>query len=84
MNTIPTDTTIDAAVKQFEILSRLSTAQRAEMMFQLSDNLHSILEEGIRHRHPEYEPKQIKREVLRLMIGERLFRQVSKDAEGRI
>lgn len=76
MNGIPADTTPDAARKQFEILRKLDTATRAEMMFQLSDNLRSIVEAGTRLRHPEYDEQKVQREVLRLMVGEALFRQV--------
>jgi len=72
MKTTSSDTTIDAAVKQFEILRKLDTETRAQMTFQLSDNLHQIVEDGIRHRHPEFNEKQVKRELLRLTIGEQL------------
>ena len=76
MNGIPADTTLDAARKQFEILRKLDTSKRAEMMFQLSDYLRSIVEAGTKLRHPEYDEQKVHREVLRLMVGEALFRQI--------
>jgi len=81
MNVIPADTTIEAAKKQFEILRRLEPEVRAIMAFELSDNLRSIAEAGVRLRHPDYDERKVKQEVLRLMIGETLFRQVYPDIE---
>jgi len=82
LNSIPADTTIDAAVKQIEILRRLNTAQRADMTFQLSDNLRQIIEAGIRQRHPDWDNQAVKRGVLRLTIGERLFRETFSGYSG--
>ncbi len=82
MDAIPSDTTVEAARKQFEILRRLDMNARANITFQLSNNLRQTVEAGVRHRHPDYNEEQIKSEVLRLMVGERLFRQVFGDAEA--
>lgn len=76
MNPIPVDTSIEAARKQFEILRRLDAETRVKMSFEMSDNLRSIVEAGVRLRNPEYDEKQINRRVTRLMIGERLFREI--------
>jgi hypothetical protein len=82
LNSIPADTTIDAAVKQIEILRRLNTAQRADMTFQLSDNLRQIVEGGVRYRHPNWDQEAVKREVMRLTLGERLYRKVFRNTQG--
>jgi len=74
MNLIPNDTTVDALRKQFEILERIGIEGRAEMTFQLSDNLRQIIEEGVRLRHPEYNNRQVRREVLRITLGDELYR----------
>jgi len=84
MKSISSDTTIDAAVKQFEILRKLDIQTRAQMTFQLSNNLHQIVEDGIRHRHPEFDDKQVKRELLRLMIGDSLFCQIFAKSKAKI
>jgi len=76
MNWIPADTSIEAARKQFKILRRLGPEVRAKMAFEMSDFLRSIVEAGVRFRHPDYDEQQVQKEVIRLMIGERLFRQV--------
>ena len=79
MNTIPADTTADAARKQFEILQRLDAGTRAKMAFELSDNLRSIVEAGVKLRYPDFDERQIKMEVLRLMVGDTLFRRIYPD-----
>jgi hypothetical protein len=79
MNPIPADTTIDASRKQFEILRRLRPEVRLKMAFEMSDNLHSIVESGVRGRNPGCDEQKIKQEVLRLMIGERLFREIVEE-----
>jgi len=76
MDAIPADTTVDAARKQFEILRRLGPEVRLKMAFEMSDNLRSIVEAGVRLRHPDYGEESVRREVLRLMVGERLFREI--------
>jgi len=84
MNGIPADTTIEAARKQFEILRRLDAETRLKMAFEMSDNLRSIVESGVRGRNPDYDEQKIKQEVLRLMIGEALFKQIYPDIEMQI
>jgi len=81
MDAIPADTTIEAARKQFEILRRLGPEVRAKMAFELSDNLRSLVEAGVRLRHPDFDEQRVQQEVLRLMVGETLFRQIYPDAE---
>ena len=83
MKTIPADKTIEAARKQFEILRKLGPEVRAKMAFEMSDNLRRTVEAGVRQRHPDWGQEEVKRAVLRLTIGERLFRQVFGDAEAR-
>ena len=79
MDAIPLDTTIEAARKQFEILRRLGPEARLKMAFELSDNLRSLVEAGVRQRHPDFDEQRVQQEVLRLMVGEALFRQIHPD-----
>jgi len=81
MKAIPADTTIEAARKQFEILRRLDAQTRLKMAFELSDNLRSIVEAGVRHRHPDFDEQKVQLQVIRLMIGETSFKQVYPDVE---
>jgi hypothetical protein len=80
MNGIPLDTTIEAARKEFEILRKLGPHVRAKMAFDMSDSLRCIVEAGVRNRHPDFDQKKIQLEVLRLMIGDKLYRQMPKEA----
>ena len=78
MNGIPADTTLEAARKEFEILRNLGPEARARMAIEMSDGLRRIVEAGVRYRHPDFDQKKIKLEVLRLMIGDKLYRQMLK------
>ncbi len=80
MNLIPADTTIEAIRKQFDILQQIGIEGRAEMTFQLSDNLRQITEAGVRLRHPEYDEQAVRKEVLRITLGDELY---CKAFEGR-
>ena len=82
MNLIPKDTTIDALEKQFEILERIGIEGRAEMTFELSDNLRQIIEDGVRFRHPEYDESQIFQEVIRITAGDELYNKLVKPQYG--
>lgn len=73
MNLIPADTSIDTLRKQFEILERIGIEGRAEMTFELSDNLRQIIEDGVRLHHPEYNDSQIFHEVIRITVGDELY-----------
>jgi len=84
MNTIPADTTVEAAIKELEILRRLGPEARLKMAFEMSDNLRQIVEDGVTHRHPDFDEKKVKLEVLRLMIGDKLYRQILKETGGRL
>ena len=81
MDAIPLDTTVEAARKEFEILRRLAPEVRLKMALELTDTLRSIVESGVRLRHPDYDEQRVKRQVLRVMIGETLFQQVCPHIE---
>ncbi len=84
MDAIPSDTTIEAARKQFEILRRLGPEARLKIAFELSDNLRSLVEAGVRQRHPDFDEQRVQQEVLRLMIGDELFQEVIKETGDRL
>ena len=84
MEPIASDTTIEAAAVQFRVLRKIGIQGRARMTFQLSNNMRSTVEAGVRYRHPEYDERQVKREVVRLMIGDKLYRLVLSECGDRI
>ena len=76
MNIIPADTSIEAAVKQIEVLQRMDISARAEMTFELSDNLRQIVEDGVRLRLGDCDEQKIKLAVFRITYGKSLFQEV--------
>ena len=76
MEWIPADTTIEAALVQFEIYRRMTPERRFELACQMSNNLRRLANEAVRHRHPEYTEEQIRLASNRLWLGDELFRQV--------
>ncbi len=73
MASIPLDTTADSFARHIEALRKMDINARAQMMFELSDNLRSIVESGIRQRHPDYSPEEVQRAALGLTIDKALF-----------
>ena len=65
---LPRDTQADSARRQFDVLKNMDISARAEMTFQLSDNLRSIVEAGIRQRHPDYTADEVTQAVLSLVV----------------
>ena len=78
---IPADTSTEAFITQCRILRKMSTEDRARMTFELSDNLRSITESGIKQRHPDYTPDQIKMAWMKLTIEPELFNEAFPDCE---
>jgi len=70
---LPNNTELDSVIKQLDILRGMDINERAEITFQLSDTLRSIVESGILQRHPDYNDEQIKLAALRLTIDKDLF-----------
>ena len=78
---VPKDTTLAAARMQFAILRKIGMEGRARMAIGLSDGLRSIIESGVRQRHPDYDENMVRLAALRIAIGEELFRQAYPDVE---
>ena len=68
-------------LRQFGVLKNMDINGRAEMTFQLSDNLRSIVESGIHHRHPDYNADEIKQAALSLVIDKNLVSQAFRRHE---
>jgi hypothetical protein len=80
-DSIPADTSQTAANVQAETLRRIGLSGRAELTFQLCDNLREITKAGIRHRHPDYTEQQVTQAYLRLILEPELFEQVFPNCE---
>ena len=71
---VPKDTTLEAARVRFSILRKIGMEGRARMTMELSDGLRSIIESGVRQRHPDYDEDMVRLATIRIAIGEELFR----------
>lgn len=69
----PLDTTIDAERMQIDVLRRMTPEQRLKSAIQLSHMSRSLLAEGVRKRHPDYDEQQVKVAVFRLLLPLDLF-----------
>ena len=78
---VPKDTTLEADRVQFSILRKMGMEGRARMAIDLSDGLRSIIESGVRQRHPNYDENMVRLAAIRIMIGEELFRQAHPNIE---
>lgn len=81
MSAIRTDTTFEAACRQNEVLRRIGIAGRARMTFELGDNLRRIVEDGVRHRHPDWDEQAVRLGAIRITLGKRLFEEVFGEME---
>ena len=71
---IPADTNLDDARVYFATLKRLGEERRLAMGASLSKSLRGRIEAGVRGQHPEYGEDQVRRAVMRILIGGELYR----------
>ena len=70
----PRDTSRAAHRAQLEVYRRMDSTERLALALQLSDDLRAVLADGVRIRHPEYDAESVRSAVLRLSLGDKLFR----------
>ncbi len=73
---LPADTSLEAARVQCEIYRRMAPEKRLHLAFQMTASARALAAAGVRVRHPEYSERQVKLAVIRLTLGEELFRKV--------
>lgn len=78
---VPADTAPEAARVQWEIFRQMSPSRRLELALRMSDSLRDVVASGVRCRHPGFNEEQVRLAVIRLSLGDQLFRQVYPDAE---
>ena len=71
---LPRDTTAAAHEVQLGWLRRLTPAARVELAVEMSGDTRSVARAGILARHPEYSAAEANFAVLRLILGDDLFR----------
>jgi hypothetical protein len=77
---IPSDTSPEAYRMQCEIFRRIGPEKRAAGMIDLIESANEIAASGVRQRHPEYSPEQVRLAVIRMRLGDELFRKVYPNA----
>jgi hypothetical protein len=75
LEAVPADTTPEAAAVQLRIYRLMPPARRLEVALELSESLRRMVAAGVRSRHPAYTEDQVRRAVLRLTLGAKLFDQ---------
>lgn len=74
------DTSPEAHRLQIEAYRRMTPARKVELVVQMSEEVWDLAADGIRMRHPDYDPQQVSRALWRLRLGDELFRLVFPDA----
>ncbi len=70
---VPADTSLEAALVQYEVFRRMAPGKRLELALRMSNSLRDLVAAGARNRHPEYTDDQVRLAVIRLTLGEELF-----------
>jgi hypothetical protein len=78
---MPADTTPEAARVQVEIFRRMPASKRLELSVRMSNALRDLVASGVRHRHPQYSPEEVRLAVIRLSLGDSWFRKVYPGVE---
>jgi len=79
MSFLSRDTSPEAAAKQLEVLRNMEPGERLKIVFELNVRTRRFMEAGVRHRNPVWDDEQVRLEVIRLWLGDELF----KEAFGR-
>jgi hypothetical protein len=85
MKPLSPDTSADAQRMQFELLRRLSPAQKLVLAFELTDALRDLILADLHHRFPQADETEIKRRfIARVLPREDVIRAYGFDpkAEG--
>jgi hypothetical protein len=76
MNTLSQDTHPDVERKQIELLRKIPPWQRLERANQMTLACHALALVGLRHRHPEASPHELRRRLADLTLGTELAARV--------
>ncbi len=81
MTVVPADTTQEAAWVQIKVLRRLSPEQRLLQTLRISDSMRALTAAGVRARHPDYNDEEVRLTVIRMWLGDDLFRKAFPDVK---
>jgi len=68
------DTSAEAQARYVEALRRSSPEQRLAAAAAMSAEIRSLAEAGVRSRHPEYGPDEVRAAVAEILLGPQLAR----------
>jgi hypothetical protein len=74
------DTNAAALRAQVEVYRRMSAADRFLVAMEMSEEARQISATGIRARHPEYQEREVHFALIRLVLGDELFRRAFPQA----
>jgi hypothetical protein len=77
----PADTTLEAWEAQLAFLRRMPASRRAAAAFELTRLAREASRAGIRSRHPDYGPGEVRRAFFRMLHGDAVTRSVWPDRE---
>ena len=78
---VPGDTRPEAAWVQLGIWRRMAPSKRLQLALQMSDSLRKVVAAGVRSRDPDYSVEQETLAVIRLTVGDELFRKAYPGVE---
>jgi len=78
----PLDTRPEAERIQLEIYEKMSPDRRLQISIDLAQTCRSLLREGVRHRHPEYTEEEVRLAVIRIQLGDTLYKNVYPDSRS--
>src|SRR5205085_5101549 len=81
MSSLSLDTSLEAARIQHQVYRNMPPEKRLDMACQMSDAVRSLSAAGVRARHPEYTDREVELAVIRLCLGETLFRLAYPDQD---
>jgi hypothetical protein len=73
---LPADTTPEAAEVQREVFRRMTFAQRFDLLVSFAETGRELARAGIRLRHPSYTADEVEAAMLRMLLGDELYRRV--------
>jgi len=80
MRTLAADTSPSTEKVQLEIIRRMPSWKKLAVVDDLNETVRAFAISGLKQRHPDASPEQIRRKLAELILGEELANKVYGDA----